>query len=392
MAKLWPPPENPSLNAGPIYTKLTRDSGVLFPATRKIQKIGYPRSDADAAAIEATLASVRPELVELENAAALPECRFERVASHDVILPEYNPMRNGIELFAARARRQAYLRDPMAAMRSLTIAARISAQTGGEPLLAAKGVQAATQSDILRTAEEVLADYGKRPDVRGAARRMFAALGPPVDFRDGLKGEWAWHWEVVRAYEEGKLGLDDMMKIIGFDASKVRFSKERTAFGIAMASPAGRARLSLNSAKAFLRYYEAFPTDPTQVDQARAARTELEQVHVADPDGMMLARIESPFLPLLADGAGRAIAERRLFIALLNALDAPVPPKSLPLAGKVAIDPFSGKRYRYEATSQRIRIWSVGPDGKDEGGKPEKGFESRDIAAVWPYPKAPGTP
>ncbi|RYG33951.1 hypothetical protein EON81_16860 [bacterium] len=378
MESLWPPANDPAANAAPIYTSLSGSRRLLHPVTEELRKIGYPHSSKDAAAIDAALASVSSELVSIKEAAAMPECRFTRVASYDVLLPEYNPMRHGTWLLEASARRRSFAGDPIGAMQDLTIAARIGAQMGIEPMLAIKGVQTKTESEIFQTAQEVLGKYGTRPEVRKEARRMFAALGSPPDFKAGTGGEWAWRWAVVRAYEDGKMGLVDILRMAGFPSAKARFSKERTAFGIAMASPAGRARLTEAMAKVFLDYYEALPSDPAKVEQAREARKAMDKAIASDPTKMVLAQIHIPFGADSADLGGEAVARRRLFLGLLNALDTPTPPASLPLKGSEAIDPFSGKPFRYRANPEEIRIWSVGPNVKD------------DMVAMWPRPGSTG--
>lgn len=67
------------------------------------------------------------------------------------------------------------------------------------------------------------------------------------------------------------------------------------------------------------------------------------------------------------------LAERSLMKAFLVAMKeyrrTGAFPKSLPLKGKEAIDPFSRKPYRYRLTKDGFIAYSLGKEGRDDGGK-----------------------
>jgi hypothetical protein len=52
------------------------------------------------------------------------------------------------------------------------------------------------------------------------------------------------------------------------------------------------------------------------------------------------------------------------------------------LIGKIPMDPYIGKPLRYRRLADGVVIYSVGPDGKDDGGK---------IIRMNPNPSTPGT-
>lgn len=151
-----------------------------------------------------------------------------------------------------------------------------------------------------------------------------------------------------------------------------------------MRTQAGRDELEANAARIFLDFYEAMPDNAMNVTESRAAVKTLSDALSKGGAEVGMARIVIPPFVLPVDAAARSKTQRVLFEALLDALDAPTPPKSLPLTEPDAIDPFSGKPYRYEASAKSIRIWSVGANGKDDGGTNVKG---KDIAVLWPYPR-----
>lgn len=57
------------------------------------------------------------------------------------------------------------------------------------------------------------------------------------------------------------------------------------------------------------------------------------------------------------------------------------PPARLP-GGVNVVDPFSGQPLRYQPSGQHYRLWSVGPDGKDDGGKSAGDDPPDDV--LWP--------
>ncbi|RYG46852.1 hypothetical protein EON79_09015 [bacterium] len=395
MTDLWPAPKNPSQNAALTYTRLSR-GGTFSKAREAVGKVGYPETAADIRAIDAGLALAEPEFSEFVRAAALPECRFQRKPSIDVLFPEFAVTKAGVNLLAFRARNEAAKGDPVRGMRTLALAANVSKQIGQESVLIAKLVQIAEQAIVIRAAQEVLADHGRRADVRAEARKMLAALGPDPNMREGMKGEWMFQREAPRALETGKLDLNDLAKMASGAASPGSVSGaaskwNEVKFVVAMKTKAGRVRQELNATRTFLDYYQAIPSDPTLVEPARKASKDLQDKLDTGGSDMVLAQILMPVFSQANDAAAKGAIERRLFTALLNALDAPVPPKKLPLKGNMAIDPFDmihGTPYRYRATKKEIRIWSVGQDGSDDGGPLDSSDRNRDITIAWPYPKS----
>lgn len=81
--------------------------------------------------------------------------------------------------------------------------------------------------------------------------------------------------------------------------------------------------------------------------------------------------------------AKRRLAETSLAILMTSQQTGRVPTK-LPALGDQSIDPFSGKPFIYVPKSGKFILYSVGPDGKDNGGSPAWTNGEQDI--VMPNP------
>ncbi|CAN5547963.1 hypothetical protein BH11ARM2_BH11ARM2_15650 [soil metagenome] len=384
--KIWPAPKHPADNAAPIYTALAKDPHGLSKASSDAAKVGYPESEAERKAIDAAIAPAAGDLARFEKAAGMRECRFVRKPSIDTLFPEYAVMKGGVSLLGYRARREASAGDPLSAMRTLDTGAKVSAQVGGEAVLIAKLVQIATEAIVLRAAQEILADYGKRSDVRAAARKVLADLGPAPSIKDGMKCEWAFQRLGAEGMANGSVALNMVSGLSG-EGENSGSNVEGAMFGLMMKTPAGRAKQELNAARTFLDYYEGMPEDATEVAQARAASRNIDATLAKGGVELTLAKILMPVFGQANDAAAKAVAERRAFAALLTALDSPVPPKWLPVKGTAALDPFTDDRLIYHASPKEIRIWSVGPDGTDDGGLIKNTEGASDVTVLWPYPK-----
>lgn len=378
MTGLWPAPKDPTRNAAPIYASFWPGPNPFGDLDALLRKKETPNG----AKMDAELAKVAPKLASIEAASELPECRFQRTPVYNTVLPEYSVMRSGVRALVARAGRESYKGDPAQAMRSLAAAARVSAQLHQEPLLVAKFVQVEMEADVLRGVESVLGEYGQRSEVRNDARAVLKSFGPLPDVKAGLRGEWAWHRQVARDFEAGRLPPDELAQMVGvgdLDRARLRFLFQ-------MRTPSGRLSQETTAARIFLDMLAATPNDPTDIAGFRRAvdAQESEAARVWPH----LANVQTQFLAEAPDFGAEAVVRRRLMTALLNALDAKTPPASIPIAAETAIDPFDGKPLRYRTDGDTIRIWSVGPNGKDENGRSTADEKSPDIAIYWPLNKA----
>ncbi len=65
---------------------------------------------------------------------------------------------------------------------------------------------------------------------------------------------------------------------------------------------------------------------------------------------------------------------------------------SLGLHGDTLIDPYSGSEFKYVRTDDGWKLYSVGPDGADDGGKPGERWDEPGTDMVYVFPPEPVEP
>ncbi|RYG46850.1 hypothetical protein EON79_09005 [bacterium] len=381
--EIWPPPRDPRDDAAPFYTAFGKAATFRAAAKATPYPPAYPANEVEMRAIRTVLDSVAADLADLEEIAKLPECRFRRTYASRTSDTDSSVFYYAMRLLCQRALCEAAGGAPVRAMRSLTLAARVAAQSGQESDHFAKIRQSGFEAMIVKAAEEILGDSGRRADVRVAARGMLAAFGPLPDMKDGFRVAWYTRLHFTKDLRKDGIVSGSCVDTMSwaYDATGgKRQGYERASFALAMETRAGRTRLATRMARYFLDCYEAVPDDPLQTKTLYRLAKEFESPPPTAGVEEIVARRLTTNLAMDMQSGATLIIRRRLFAALLNALDTPLPPKTLPLAGKEAIDPYSGQPYRYQAQEDGIQIWSVGFDGGEER-------SASDIAVLWPRPK-----
>ncbi|RYG46848.1 hypothetical protein EON79_08995 [bacterium] len=370
--EMWGAPIPASHNAGPLYAQLLSHERQLERTRSAIRRL---EATKDRAAMAATLKPVEADLALVERASMLPECQFKRTDGWDVVFKELMPMRTAVDLLSVRAGIEAEAGDPMRAMATLSHAARAVAHMGKERTLIAKLYQSDMEGSVLRGAQRVLTGFGHRADVREAARKLVRDFGPVPDFREGMRGEWYFQRQVFAGLDASKIKPSEL---VSGDSS------ETSAMTTILRTPVLRARQELVMVRIFLSAYESLPADNAQVMEAlKVTATADNKIRTDDFDHTLA----NNFLAVFSGGpvsTGRALAARRSFVILTYALESSSPPRKLPVTGPEAIDPFTGKPLHYRATKKEVRVWSVGADGKDDGGLVKRTADAEDITALWP--------
>jgi hypothetical protein len=142
---------------------------------------------------------------------------------------------------------------------------------------------------------------------------------------------------------------------------------------------------------AFWRYANTDDSIPLSDAHRTAVRAELERTD--NPFGKLVAMTVSPAVDKVALPAYRFEARRRCLALLIEmrrriALGQPLPEsiEDLRPAGApdhLLRDPFDGKLLRYDR--ERLRVWSIGPDGVDNGGEGD-GNRGDSPDLVWSLP------
>ncbi len=333
MQSVMPPAVSADDDAAPLYRQAFElveadaalDGDAAMPAT----------ADASSAAVADLLLRHGTTLDIVRRAADRPGCRFVRDWSRpsvDALLPEEGALRKAVRLLALAARREAATGDVRAALADVVRMHRIAAHVAAEPTLVAGFVAVATDGLALETLAAVLPAVTKTD----AAALDDPALSDVVRSTPSLQrpflGEEAMGLATFAA-------LTDTAAFEGGDVP-----------GSTGAEPVGMlVRCFLLPAD--LRTYRSSMNAYRQLVAAAAARHRAAEVLLA----ATRARLARGELPDSSD----AIVPERL----------PAVPR----------DPFvTAGGLRVKTGADGWLVYSVGPDGEDDGGPPPAGTVTGD--------------
>lgn len=407
MASNLPPATQGAATAAPLH----RHAASLLAADRALRTQESPLAPSDSAGPAAAeiLERHRDTLDLVRRAAAFDTCRFDRDwsrPSFSTLLPEVQSLRDEGRLLALAARRAA-AEGRLAEALADTIRIHRLASHVGEQFLVTHLVGGALRSLARDTLGEVLPRLGPGdlPLLDDEAIADMAA--PPPGMLVPLLGEEAMllatyadlarSREPLRAVWEGSGAdpkLDACWQMVPEAAYRVLFYREEVAairaamhrfeqLAVMFQEPTGRG-------SAWREAVATFESDPRLI---RPVARLLTPGFAAIDD--VQRRSEA-----LAGAARMAIAATRMRLATGAWPDAPealVPG----FQGSVPLDPYAAEgALKIKPIEGGIVIFSVGPDGEDNGGPPERGEFSidpgRDDVGLWVAPRgptaAPGAP
>jgi hypothetical protein len=332
-----------------------------------------------------SLARHTETLALLEQAASRDVCRFTRDwtrPSLAMLLPEIQAMRRAARLVALAARHDAASGEPAAALAKVEILGAFAQHAASEPLLitmlvgfALDAVADQTLADVLPalTAQEAeLLVTLTLPDITLAMPRAFfgeEAFGLAM-FADVIAGRN----EATSMLSDGDAG-----SAIGIAAGQN--SPIGSLFRVFLI-PA-----DLAGYRGTMHEFQQLASRPEPSSRLRDAASALNTKLQESPPGilctLMFPALSSVFDAGFRDQARNAcqevlIAATRQRLAtgsLPESLDA-IEPRWLPL---LSGDPFTGtsladrEPLRYRLNEQGLTVWSVGPNGKDDGGPARRG-------------------
>lgn len=348
------PPVGIADNAAVPYARAfeaLRSSGALkgLKADRLIREIGEGKAKPeDLLALRGALEKAAPALEMAREGARRPGFSFDRQweKGAELLFPEYADARGVVRALVLRAM---LTKTPGEAGKDLRAAARMRAQIGSEPVLIAALVGNSLESDIHRGIRAL----GWRGDAWNAAvAPALDDLGPIPPLRRSLSSEAVWGTHFTEELEKygpetfTAMGTGDAGTPVAFRLS--RFGPMRDAY---------QSRVFEFWRKAWAN----LPQDPTDF---RAASAALQMPPANSGPSYAMLEFLMPVFDQFAQTNTRAEANRRLTRAALE----------LWRSGEVSAlpkDPFGSGPLHFRKQGHDWTIWSVGPDGKNDGGKPE---------------------
>ena len=357
--------------------------------------LGQTDPDVASPAVGALLARHAGLLDTIRRAADMPACRFPRDwtrPSFDMLLAEVQSCRNEGRLLALAARHEAATGKPAAALADAVRLGRIGRQVGSEPILISHLVGIAIDATALSVVAEILPTLtaADAPLLDDPALRDLVASTPSLV--RAINGEEAFGLSIFANFADGREGINDMGQLASDPNVAILPQEEPFSLLIDPLSAVWRAFILPADIAGYRRRFEAYRQLVTEgVDQSRTwpqTQKQIDGIEAeirAGPDGF-LSRLIAPATDAVLRSQCMAVARHRAAEVLLAAtrerlasgthpasIDALVPAR-LP---SVPRDPFTTDApLHLKATPEELLIWSVGPDGEDDGGPRQEGVES----------------
>ncbi len=331
--------------------------------------------------LRAALQAVAPAVAEARKLAGLPRGRhhitYRRVVLN-TLLEDQDGVRAVAALLKHDALRRAYAGDMAGALVSCQAALNAGRSIGDEPTAISQLIRNAGVTISCQAAERVLAQGEAGPDDLAALQRAFEEEDRHPGLLVSMRGERAAQYELYDAVEKGEVDPEDF--------------SDRPAPPEGGASPLGwalrdRFRSELPPMLAMMtRHVEASRLPPHQ--QAAAERQISADVERLARD-KVLTKLLMPSFTRVGEAERRRHALVRCMAVALAAErhrrqrgDWPESLAKLTpdFLKEVPLDPFDGRPLRYRQVEDGTVVYSVGPDGRDNGGRFDRENPTREGA------------
>ncbi len=370
--------------------RLSRTDRLGLKSLDDAYKLVQVGDDLEFEAARARLVEGRTFLDLADRAAARPRCDFGRDwdKAASLPLPELGPAVRMAKGMCARAVVSAVHGTADRALSELAKADRIGAHMGSEPALISGLVESSIRSAVLRTSEAVATLWQDAPNKLKSLRSFVGGLAPLLPFEGRLRGEAFLTYHTARNF----VRFDPVMFGVASSAGRGAFDWPifPPLLGRAFVCRAYAARTLEFWNDAYERAgesgWKAFELSPT-LDRL-AARFAAG----GRPSDALNGRL-IPAIGAVGRALVRARAHRTCVLALIDSIAFSQRsgrfPSSLREAGVEALDPFDDAPLRFRSMRHGFRIYSVGDDGRDDGGKASwsqvgTGAPDRDMVAYFP--------
>jgi hypothetical protein len=343
--------------------------------------------NVSAAEVTGFLARHAAALALVRRAADTPGCWFVRDwsrPSFDLLLPEMHQMRKGAALLAIAARREAAAGDSATALRDIVRLHRIAMHAAAEPVLVCGLVGQAIDRLALETLAAVLPVVQREDLPLFDEPAVRDSIATPLSFQRHLLGEEAFGLATLADLANGRTHLSVLAAMEGASTRESSFTKPLAVLYRCFMLPS-----DLASYKGFMRRYQRligsmagtgpgasgdFITTVKEIESDIAVRRVGMFTALMTPalSGVVKTQAKGDALHRVADVLVAATRERLVMGAIPETLEALVP-GGLPAVPR---DPFTdGKPLIANRAGDAWVVYSVGPDGEDDGGPPAAGVQ-----------------
>ncbi|MDR3688774.1 MAG: hypothetical protein P4L46_05285 [Fimbriimonas sp.] len=362
----------PSLVIAFANLKTWSDSkeGKAFSKDLKAFRSGDPVDDGLMARIRKDVGSASKLLGLLSQADAFPRVDFRREweKGPSLLLPQFASEKLACSLLLARARIQMADGDLEGGLQSMHAAAHLADLAGQEPMIIGYLVRSAMVHLVLRDLAAVIDSHPNDLGVLERCRTVALALGPSPDVRPAIGAELV----------SGRIAMNMIAKnpsaqLFGDNEPKMlmaaRFGPTRTIFEWRYVQVMHELYRALGRRpESFLAMHKAF----VDVDNKLSSNADWTYA---------FAELMSPVFTNMSSALGECQAMVNVTLCGIDLLEVRAKTGSFPLKlpGQVGqwTDPLTEKPMIYRPSAKGFLIYSVGPNGVDDGGKPRT-VDSRD--------------
>ena len=393
LQKPLPPPE---LNAAPLYGKLFRllhDKPLNLPNYAQSLSASQSYTPEQLAAVQKIYDS-RPDVwALLHQTADRPDCVFTRDWSlgSAILFPEFQQMREAARLLNTETYLLAAQGKYAEAVKNQTCGFHIAEHAASDPVLISYLVGAACEAITLRGMQNILDQAGPNAAVAKSVRQAVQANRPHLSLRYGLTGE-------VVLQDTGLRQMRAALNAQGLRGMAAAFQTPNDPIlkRLTPGTPADRRLASewLDASEAIiLTRMDALlaAADLTPIPRRQAFAQ--DAAHSATPPSV-LTLLPDMLLPLFAgvqENETRRAAQEEITLAGAAVMAAWAKAGAFPDALPVpSVDPYTSKPllFRREGADGFI-VYSAGPQGDYNGGKPGERVLPRQSGFRYPVPKTP---
>ena len=314
-----------------------------------------------------------PALKLASEATQLPRANFPKDwdMGPDVLFPELAQTKTLVKLFTIRATLEARHGDSAASNRDLIDAWSISRLMGHEPNMIAMLVQVACRAIVFATAEREITIFKDNPLALQSLGETLKKFTDEPEFSRGVRGEAYMGLALLRnaslfrkRYGPGLSGSDQQQPPL--DTRQL----------VRTGNPKGFAERLLGGKliEAYVRMHDIAERDAQNLPQLKADLKAVDDEYERDngPSSFyrnLLAPVYNGVADALCTDRARKLATRALLEGVLKHAEGGAYPKSISEIPGTWIDPYDGKPLRVKVSSDSFRVYSVGPDLVDDGGK-----------------------
>ncbi|MCZ8139701.1 MAG: hypothetical protein ACK5XS_00015 [Armatimonadota bacterium] len=376
-------PVRPEDNAAPLL----REAGKTFSKAARPHKgweqtfalaIAEP-TPANMEAAQRVIASLDPALSLAEKAAAKPSIDFghdwTREDPWKIEFPAFSEIKSLSKGFVFRAQLRAISGDKVGAIRDMRAASRLAEFAGTDPTLMAALVQIATDALVSRTMENIVSRHPGDLDLLNALDEIAdRKTNQPMEILRSLRGE------IIMSLAAAEAPATDLMdsyfgEVDPEDPNAVSEANKLKA-ELAPSGVPDDLRARAFRARALQPWIEVYADQATVKDNATLVKrlAEIDYQLKSDDDPTTALRVMTYPMSLQAGHAfltrdARWQAVRGLMAVLRFKGAQGRYPATLAEAGFTDVDPFTGKAFHLKVEGETVRVYSVGPDGVDNGGE-----------------------